>query len=199
MMKKYRISQFFGFFSAALIANISKLMKMDISFCIHTCIHTCKQPKTDMFASKYYVITCILIFYTPLLIIFYFSDFVCIVHNKNFVSGQLPTRTIPHHTGIGPNEWFYWLVVVLVGSCLSGELSRDRGPGGQLQLSFIFIQWGIVLEPKLILLLSTVIVRQHPKCPFFSCLKSHAQFCLGKGILIEMKVNFLMEGERKLP
>ena len=37
------------------------------------------------------------------------------------ISGQLPTRTIPHCTGIGPNEWFYWFVVVLVGSCPSGE------------------------------------------------------------------------------
>ena len=37
------------------------------------------------------------------------------------VSGQLPTRTIPHPTGIGPDGWFYWLVVVLVGSCSSGE------------------------------------------------------------------------------
>ena len=25
--------------------------------------------------------------------------------------------------GIGPNEWFYWMVVVLVGSCHTGELS----------------------------------------------------------------------------
>ena len=42
------------------------------------------------------------------------------------VSGQLPTRTIPHHTGNGPDEWFDWLVVVLVGSC-----PRDRGPCGK--------------------------------------------------------------------
>ena len=28
-----------------------------------------------------------------------------------------------HHTGIGPDEWIYWLVVVLVGSHPSGELS----------------------------------------------------------------------------
>ena len=49
------------------------------------------------------------------------------------VSGQLPTRTIPHHVDIphvdsphvdiGPDEWFYSLVVVLVGSCPSGEWS----------------------------------------------------------------------------
>ena len=33
------------------------------------------------------------------------------------VSGQLSIRTIPHRTsGIGPNEWFYWMVVVPVGS-----------------------------------------------------------------------------------
>ena len=36
------------------------------------------------------------------------------------ISGQLPNRTIPHRVGIGPDEWF-WLVVVLVGSCPSGE------------------------------------------------------------------------------
>ena len=39
------------------------------------------------------------------------------------VSGQLPTRTILHYVDIGPDEWFYWLVVVLVGSCPSEELS----------------------------------------------------------------------------
>ena len=33
--------------------------------------------------------------------------------------------TTPHCTGIGPDEWIYCLVVVLVGSCL-----RDSGPGG---------------------------------------------------------------------
>ena len=33
-----------------------------------------------------------------------------------------PTRTIPHKmTGIGPDEWFYWLVVVLMGNFPSGE------------------------------------------------------------------------------
>ena len=37
-----------------------------------------------------------------------------------------PPRTILHSVGIGPDEWFYWLVVVLVGSC-----PRDSGPGGQ--------------------------------------------------------------------
>ena len=37
------------------------------------------------------------------------------------ISAQLPTRTIPHHTGIGPDEWFYSMVVVLVGSCPGGE------------------------------------------------------------------------------
>ena len=41
-----------------------------------------------------------------------------------FVSGQLPTvRTIPHRTCISPDEWFCQFVVVLVGSCPSGELS----------------------------------------------------------------------------
>ena len=37
------------------------------------------------------------------------------------VSGQLPRRTIPHRTGFGPYEWFYSVVVVLVGSCPGGE------------------------------------------------------------------------------
>ena len=35
------------------------------------------------------------------------------------------SRTIPHHRGIGPDERFYWLVVVLVGSC-----PRENCPGG---------------------------------------------------------------------
>ena len=40
------------------------------------------------------------------------------------VSGQLPRRTIPPTplpTGFGPEEWFYSMVVVLVGSCPGGE------------------------------------------------------------------------------
>ena len=41
-------------------------------------------------------------------------------YNKH-VSGQLPRRTIPHRTGFGPEEWFYSVVVVLVGSCPGGE------------------------------------------------------------------------------
>ena len=24
------------------------------------------------------------------------------------ISGQLPIRAIPHHIGIGPDEWIYW-------------------------------------------------------------------------------------------
>ena len=40
------------------------------------------------------------------------------------VSGQFLTRKIPHN--IGPDEWFSWLVVVLVGNS-----PRDLGPGGQ--------------------------------------------------------------------
>ena len=39
------------------------------------------------------------------------------------VAGQLPTRTIPHCTSIGPDEWFYSVVVVLVRSCPGGEYS----------------------------------------------------------------------------
>ena len=38
-----------------------------------------------------------------------------------FVTGQLPRRTIPHRTGFGPDEWFYSVVVVLVGSCHDEE------------------------------------------------------------------------------
>ena len=34
---------------------------------------------------------------------------------------EMAPRTIPHHTGIGPDEWFYSVVVVLVGSCPGGE------------------------------------------------------------------------------
>ena len=52
------------------------------------------------------------------------------------VSGQLPTRTIPHHTGIGPDEWFNFVVEVLVGNS-----PMDRGPGGQY-MSFIFFGGG---------------------------------------------------------
>ena len=38
------------------------------------------------------------------------------------VSGQLPTRTIPTvQVLIGPHEWFYSVVVVLVGSCPGGD------------------------------------------------------------------------------
>ena len=37
------------------------------------------------------------------------------------LSGQLPTRTIPHCTGIGPDEGFYSVVVVLVGRCPGGK------------------------------------------------------------------------------
>ena len=37
------------------------------------------------------------------------------------VSGQLPRRTIPRRTGFGPDEWFYSVVVVLVGSCPGGD------------------------------------------------------------------------------
>ena len=46
-------------------------------------------------------------------------------------------RIISHRTGIGPNDLFYCLVVVLVGS---GPM--DCGPGGQ-KLGFIFIRWGV--------------------------------------------------------
>ena len=37
------------------------------------------------------------------------------------VSGQLPTKIILHHTGIGPDEWLYSVEMVLVGGCSGGE------------------------------------------------------------------------------
>ena len=70
------------------------------------------------------------------------------VITSKHISGQLPTRTISHHAGTGPDEWFYWLVVVLVGSCPSGDSPRDHDPGGQY-LGFIFIQWAIVPSGEL--------------------------------------------------
>ena len=63
-----------------------------------------------------------------------------------YVSGQLATRTIPHRTGIGPDEWFY--SVVVWGVVLVGNSPRDCGPGGQW-LGFIIIWWGIVLGGEL--------------------------------------------------
>ena len=39
---------------------------------------------------------------------------------------EIRIRTTPHHTGIGPDKWFYLFVVVLVGSS-----PRESGPGGQ--------------------------------------------------------------------
>ena len=40
------------------------------------------------------------------------------------VSGQLPRSTIPHRTGFGLDEWFYSVVVVLVGVVLGPVLSK---------------------------------------------------------------------------
>ena len=56
------------------------------------------------------------------------------------VSGRLPTRTIPHHTGIGPDEWWSWWRVV-------------QGTMVLLDTSLALFsvencaQWGVVLEP----------------------------------------------------
>ena len=45
------------------------------------------------------------------------------------ISRQLPTRTIPNHTGIGPDECF------LVGSCPTvGSGPRDHGFGRQYNI-----------------------------------------------------------------
>ena len=44
-----------------------------------------------------------------------------LTRNLCTVSGQLPRRTTPHLTGFGPDEWFYSVVVVLVGSFPGGE------------------------------------------------------------------------------
>ena len=46
----------------------------------------------------------------------------------SYLDNLLPTRTIPHCTGICPKEWFNWVVVVLVGNSWAvflscGELS----------------------------------------------------------------------------
>ena len=43
-----------------------------------------------------------------------------------YAAGRIRTtpqdrRTIPYHTGFGPDEWFYSVVVVLVGSYPGGE------------------------------------------------------------------------------
>ena len=46
------------------------------------------------------------------------KDTIVLCNGALFVSGQLPRRTIPHRTGFGPDpQWFYSVVVVLVGSC----------------------------------------------------------------------------------
>ena len=66
------------------------------------------------------------------------------MYPDNYPPGQFPTV----QTCIGPNEWVYWLVVVLVGVVLVARSPRDHGPGGQ-QLGFIFIRWGIVPRGEL--------------------------------------------------
>ena len=45
------------------------------------------------------------------------SDKPVFLDTSDAVSRQHSTRTIPHRTCIGPDECFYRLVVVLVGSC----------------------------------------------------------------------------------
>ena len=70
------------------------------------------------------------------------------------VSGQLPTRTIPHRTGIGPDEWFYSVVVVLVGIVLAVNSPRDHAPNCNGWALFVSggncPWWGVVLEPFVI-------------------------------------------------
>ena len=73
----------------------------------------------------------------PVLHITFKENFSSLLDIFSIAAGQLSTRTIPHRTCIGLDEWFYWLVVILVGSC-----PRDRGPDGQW-LDFILIWWGI--------------------------------------------------------
>ena len=56
------------------------------------------------------------------------------LHIKDTISGQLPTRTYSHCVGIGPDEWFYWLIVIWGGGggvVLAGSGPRDCAPGGQ--------------------------------------------------------------------
>ena len=42
-------------------------------------------------------------------------------NGTEFVSVQLSIRTTPNHVDIVSVEWFYSLVMVLMGSCPSGE------------------------------------------------------------------------------
>ena len=55
-------------------------------------------------------------------------------YNSYTVSGKLHTRTITHHIGIGPGEWFYWLVVKLSwwGVVQVGSGPRVCSNGGRL-------------------------------------------------------------------
>ena len=97
----------------------------------------------------------------------------CIDHHQlRIVFGQLPTRTIPHHTGIPywhsiwttpqednspPYRFWSWWVVLFCGSGPSGELSQWGivlgivvlvGNGWALFLSGGELSsWGVVLEP----------------------------------------------------
>ena len=64
-----------------------------------------------------------------------------------------PGGQFPHRTAFGPDEWFYSVIVVLVGSCLGGEQSWGIvvlvGNGLALFLSGGELSsWGVVLEPS---------------------------------------------------
>ena len=69
------------------------------------------------------------------------------------VSGQLVTMTIPQRTSIGSDEWFYSVIMVLVGSCPGGNspiwIVVPVGNG------WVYLYpvgncpwWGVVLEPS---------------------------------------------------
>ena len=61
---------------------------------------------------------CLLLMIVSVSCIFVSVSSLCLSLCKMYVTvpGQLPKRTIPHRTGFGPDEWFYSVVVVLVGS-----------------------------------------------------------------------------------
>ena len=70
---------------------------------------------------------------------------------QNIVSGQLPTRTIPHHrTGIGPDEWFYSVVVALWELSGWGIILGIVVPLGNGWALFCLVGncpcWGVVLK-----------------------------------------------------
>ena len=61
--------------------------------------------------------------------------------------------TISHRVDIGPDEWFYQLILVWWKVVLVGSSPRDCGPGGHIAGLYFYpvrscSQWGVVIEPK---------------------------------------------------